>query len=96
MTIFMTTHKWKKEDLKTVAKKVIEAMGQTLEGAKMISSHLRADQCGAWCVWEAKSAEQVHDFLAKWIPEMETEVVPVLQWFPPSADLYSITHVLIS
>jgi hypothetical protein len=50
MTIFMTIHKWKKEDLKTVAKKVIEAMGQTLEGAKMISSHLRADQCGAWCV----------------------------------------------
>jgi hypothetical protein len=94
--LFVAIHKWKKENLKTVAKKVIEAMGQTLEGANMCSSYLRADQTGAWCVWEAKSADQVKDFLKKWVPEMETEVVPVLQWYPPSPNLYTITHVLIS
>lgn len=95
MPLFVAVHKWKKEDLKTVARKVIEAGNQPIEGFKMCSAYLRADQTGAWCVWEAKKAEQVKDFLNKWVPEMETEVLPVLQWFPPSADLYAITHVLI-
>ena len=96
MPIFVAAHSWKKEDLKIVARKVIEAMAQPLEGANMCSSYLKADQTGAWCIWEAEKAEQVKDFLTKWVPEMTTEVFPALQFFPPSNDMYSITHVLIS
>jgi len=96
MPLFVAVHKWKKKDLKIVAKKVIEAGNQPIKSFKMCYAYMKADQTGAWCVWEAEKAEQVKNFLTKWVPEMETEVLQVLQWFPPSADLYTITHVLIS
>ena len=96
MPLFIATHKWKKEDFKTVTKKVIEALQQTPEGATNCLSYVKAEMDGAWCVWEAKSAELVKDFLTKRVPEMETEVTPVLQFFPPNPDLYGILHGLVS
>ena len=96
MPLFVATHKWKKENVKTVARKVIEAMGKLPEGVNLCCSYLRADMTGAWCVWEAKSAEQIKNHLTKMVPEMETDVVPAIQWFPPSADIYAIMHTLIS
>jgi len=96
MALFIIYHKWAKQNLKTVAKKVIEALPQTPEGACLVNSYLRADMTGAVCIWEAKSAEQVDKFLKKMVPEMEGEVVPALQFYPPTADVYKITHALIS
>jgi hypothetical protein len=40
MPLFVAAHSWKKEDLKIVARKVIEAIAQPLEGANMCSSYL--------------------------------------------------------
>jgi hypothetical protein len=91
----MVVHKWKKEDFNTVGKKVIEAMMQVPEGMAMCSSHCKADQTGAWCVWEAESGEKLAEFLGK-IEEMTSEVTPVVTFYPPSPDLYKIMHIILS
>jgi hypothetical protein len=96
MALFIIYHKWAKENMKLVAKKVIEALAQVPEGACLVNSYLRADMTGAVCIWEAKSAEQVDKFLKKMVPEMQGEVVQALQFYPPAADVYKITHALIS
>ena len=88
-------HKWPKENTKTVSKKVIEALAQPPEGSAVVSSYLRADSTGAVCIWQAKSAEEIGDYIRKMVPEMETDVVPALQFFPPAADIYTIMHELI-
>ena len=88
-------HKWQKENVKTVSKKVIEAMAQLPEGAALVSSHLRADMTGAVCIWQAKSAEEIGDYMRKMVPEMESDVVPAFQFFPPAADVYTIMHEMI-
>jgi len=51
---------------------------------------------GAWCVWQAESAELVQNFMTEMVPEMETKVTPALQFFPPDSDLYGIIHTLVS
>jgi len=96
MPLFVAIHKWKIEDLTTVTRKVIEALQQIPEGVCMCSSYLDSGQTGAWCVWEAKSKEQVKDFLTEKVPEMETDVKPVLQFFPPSPDIYALIHALVT
>ncbi len=96
MGLFITYHKWPKENVKLVAKKVIEALAQVPEGTALQSSMLRADMTGAVCIWQAKSAEQIQDYIRKMVPEMETDVVPALQFFPPAAEVYTIMHALIS
>ena len=53
----------------------------------------------AWCIYKAKSkeaGEKVKDFLREKVPEMETEVKPVLQFYPPSPDLYALMHTLVT
>jgi hypothetical protein len=89
-------HTWKKENTKVVAKKVIEALAQPPEGATLVSSNMRADQTGAVCIWQAKSGEHLQEWIRRMVPEMTADVVPCLQFFPPSPDIYSIMHVLIS
>lgn len=92
----MATHTWKKEDFRTVAKKVVEALQQIPEGITFCLSYATAEMDGAWCVWEAESADLVKNFLTEKVPEMETEVTPILQFFPPHPDLYGILHTLAS
>jgi len=94
--LFIVVHKWKKEEFKTVAKKVIEAMQQLPEGMAMCTSYCDANQTGAWCLWEAESAEQLEKFLKKMIPEMSCDAKPVVQFFPPSPDLYMLMHTILS
>jgi hypothetical protein len=96
MPLFIAAHKWKQEDFKTVTKKVIEALQQVPEGATICISYVTTKLDGAWCVWEAESAELVKDFLTKMVPEMKTEVTPVLNFFPPHPDLYAMLHTLAS
>ncbi len=96
MALFIMYHKWKREETKLVAKKVIEALAQVPEGTALVSSYMRADQTGAVCIWQARTAEQIQDYIRKMVPEMETDVVPALQFFPPAADIYSVMHSLIS
>jgi len=96
MPLFIATHKWKKEDFKTVTKKVIEALQQTLEGATLCASYVKMGMDGAWCVWQAESAELVQNFMTEMVPEMETKVTPALQFYPPDSDLYAIIHTLVS
>jgi hypothetical protein len=92
----MVVHKWKKEDFPVIGKKVIEAMAQLPEGMALCTSYCDADQTGAWCLWEAKSAEQLEDFLTKMIPDASSDAKPVVQFFPPTPDLYQIMHILVS
>ena len=96
MALLIMYHKWPKENVKVVAKKVIECLAQVPEGTALVSSHLRADMTGAVCIWQAKSAEQIQEYIGKMVPEMETDVVPAFQFFPPSADVYTVMHALIS
>ena len=96
MVLFIVYHKWAKENMNLVARKVIEALSRVPEGACLVNSYLRADMTGAVCIWDAKSAEQVDEFLKKMVPEMKNEVVSALQFYPPNADVYKITHALIS
>jgi len=96
MPLFVAIHKWKLEDLATVTRKVIEALQQIPKGVCLCSSYIDAEQTGAWCVWEAETAKQVKDFLTRKVPEMKTDVKPVLQFSPPSPDLYALIHTLVS
>jgi len=96
MTLFIMYHKWQKENTKVVARKVIEALANPPEGAVLVSSHMRADQTGAVCIWQAKSEQPLKDWIIRMVPEMGTDMVPALTFFPPSPDIYSIMHVLIS
>jgi len=94
---YLFIHTWKKEDFKTVAKKVIEAMPGLPKGSSMVSSQVDARLTGAWCVWDTEKPEEVKSFLAKAVPEMHTtEIVPVLQFVPVGGDSFKIMHVLAS
>ncbi len=95
MPLYVLVHKWKKENVKTVAKKVIEGLANPPEGTCLCSSYLSANQDTAWCVWEAKSEQQLKEFADKIVPEWKTEIYPALQFAPPSTGLYSIMHALI-
>ena len=97
MPLFAATHTWKKEDLITVASKVMAALQQLPKGVTLCSSYLTMDS--AYCVYQAESSEageQTQQFLTKMVPEMETTVKPVLQFFPPSQDLYALMQQLIA
>jgi hypothetical protein len=96
MPVFIMYHKWQQENTKAVARKVIEALANPPEGAAILSSHMRADQTGAVCIWQAKAPEPLKEWIVRMVPEMGTDIVPALQFFPPSPDIYSIMHVLIS
>ena len=87
---------WKKEDFKTVTRKVIEALQQVPEGITNCFDYVKTELDGAWCVWQADSAKDIENFLTEKVPEMETKATPVVQFFPPNADLYRIMHGLVS
>ena len=95
MPLFVAVHKWKKEDFVIVAKKVLKVLGEPPEGVSLCSSYVY--DTGAWCVYTAESSEaeeQIKAFLAR-VPEMETEVIPVLQFYPPSPDIYAMMYNLL-
>jgi hypothetical protein len=96
MSFFVAVHTWKKEDFVTVAKRVIEVLADPPEGIVLCSSYVY--DTGAWCVYtsELSNAEKkIEDFLKKSVPKMKTEVKPVLQFFPPSQDIYPLVHQII-
>ncbi len=95
MPLFVAVHKWKKENFVIVTKKVLKVLGNLLEGVSLCSSYVY--DTGAWCVYTAESSEaggQIKAFLAQ-VPEMGTEVVPVLQFYPPSPDIYAMIYNLL-
>ena len=96
MALFVATHNWKQEEFKTVTKKVIEALQQIPEGATLYQTYVKANMDGAWCIWQAESADLVKNFITEKVPEMETEVTPAVQFFPPNPELYGIIHRIIS
>ena len=90
-------HQWKNEDLKTVTRKVIEALQTLPPGVSLVDTWMSGDE--AWCIWEGASPElgqQVKAYLDGKVPEMYTEVKEVIRWFPPSADLFMFIHRLVS
>jgi hypothetical protein len=96
MVLIFAIHKWKKEDMKLVTQKVIEATRYIPEGISFKFAYVKTDLAGAWCIWEADNPKIVKNFLDEKVPEMETEVESVIQWFPPHMDLYTFMHRLIS
>jgi len=97
MPLFVAIHKWKKEAFVTVGSKVMAALQQLPKGVTLCSSYVTDD--GGWCVYQAESSkagEPIQQFLTKAVPEMETKVKPVLQFFPPSQDLYALMLKLIA
>ena len=97
MPLFVATHKWKKENLITVAGKVMAALPQLPKGVTLCSSYITEDS--GWCVYQSESSEageQIQKFLTNAVPEMETKVKPVLQYFPPSQDLYALMQRLMT
>jgi len=94
MPLIFAWHSWKKENFVTVTRKVVEALQQLPEGVTFCSSWVNSDMTKAWCVWEAKSAQQVKDYLKKKVPEMETDTTPAIVFFPPTQDLYGVIHTL--
>jgi len=94
---FLLIHTWKKEDFKVVGRKVVEAMPGMPKGATMISSYIDARLTGAWCVYDTEHPEEVKSYLEKKVPEMRTtDIIPILQFFPPGGDSYKIMHILAS
>jgi hypothetical protein len=96
MSYFLALHTWKEEDLKVVARKVIEAIPSLPIGTTLLSSFIDARQIGAYCVYETEKPEDLKEFLEERAPEMTTEMIPILQFFPPAADVYKLMHILAS
>ncbi len=94
MTYFMVTHSWKHEQYKLVAKKVIEALQNLPKGDAIISSHVDARLTGAWCVYESGNPDELVKYLTKQVPEMTSEAIPVIQFFPPGPELYKMIHIM--
>ena len=95
--LYLLVHTWKKEDFKVVGRKVIEAMPRLPKGANPVSIFTNANQTGAWCFYETENTEELNKFWEKNVPEMHTtEVIPVMQFFPPGPELYKLIHVLSS
>ena len=94
MAKYLAVHVWEKEDFATVGKKVIEGMPGLPEGVILRSSHCDARKTGAWCLYELDRPEVLEEFWAEQVPEMKTELIPVIQFFPPSEDLYKMMHAM--
>jgi hypothetical protein len=92
----MCVHTWKKEDFKVVGKAVIEVLPQLPKGTTLVYSMTDARQTGAWCVYDTDKPSEVKALLDKHIPQMTSEMLPIIQFFPPSADIYKILHILAS
>ena len=71
-------------------------MQQIPEGMVMCTAYCDTSQIGAWCIWEADSADQLEKFLKKMVPEMSRDAKPVVQFYPPSPDLYTLMHTILS
>ena len=96
MPYFIAIHKWKKENTSTVLKKVIEVLKQLPEDICICHSYSK--DLEAWCIYKAKTedaGEQIKKLFEEHVPEMETEVKSVLQFYPPSEDLYSLIYDLV-
>ncbi|MCX6651299.1 MAG: hypothetical protein NT131_06565 [Methanomassiliicoccales archaeon] len=96
MSHFLALHTWKKENFKVVGRKIVEALPNLPKGSAIVYSFTDARQTGAWCIYETEKPEEVKQFLDKRVPEMTTEMIPVLQFFPPGMDLYTLVHILAS
>jgi hypothetical protein len=88
MTLILVTHSWKSEQYKIVARKVIEALQNLPKGTAIVSSHVDAQLSGAWCVYETENPDGLVKYLEKSVPEMTSQAIPVIQFFPPGPDLY--------
>ena len=97
LSLFLLVHTWKKEDFKTVGRKVIESMPNLPKGQTMLFSYVDARLTGAWCVYETENTGDLKNFWEKNVPEMHlTEIIPLLQFFPPGADSYKLMHIMAS
>ena len=94
---FAAVHTWKAKDFVTVGKKVLGALANLPKGIALCSSYVH--NTGGWCIYSAESQEggkQIKTFLNTAVPEMTTDVTPVLQFFPPSPDIYPLIANLIA
>ncbi len=96
VALYMVVHTWKKENFKTVGRKVVEVLPRLPKGTAIVSSLTDARQTGAWCVYETEEPTQLKALLDKNVPEMTSEILPVMQFFPPGPDVYKIMHILSS
>lgn len=94
MTLCLVTHSWKSEQYKLVARKVIEALQNLPKGTTIVNSHVDARLNGAWCVYETGNPDELVNYLTKSVPEMTSQAIPVIQFFPPGPDLYKMIHVM--
>jgi hypothetical protein len=94
--LYMCVHTWKKEDFKVVGRKVVEVLPRLPKGTSLVSTMTDARQTGAWCVYDTDKPAEVKALLDKNVPEMTSEMLPVIQFFPPGPDLYKIVHILSS
>ena len=93
MSIFVALHTWKIEDIikniEAVMNFVKAAAAGELQGATLCCSY--TDGVGrSWCIWEAESKEAVEKVLAPTSAYMTSEVVSVMQMYPPGPDLYTM------
>ena len=93
---FVAVHTWKKEDFVAVGQKVLEALASLPKGITLCSSYVY--DSGGWCVYSGESSDaagKIKAFLTKNVPKMKTDVTPVLQFFPPSQDIYPLIHQIV-
>lgn len=95
MAHYMLVHTWNKEDFKLVGKKVIESMARLPKGQNMLFSYVDARLTGGWCIYDTENPEELKEFWDKNVPEMNTtDLVPLIQFFPPGLDSYKIMHII--
>lgn len=97
MALYMLTHAWKKEDFKTIGRKVIESMQGLPKGATMLFSYCDAHQTGAWCVYETENPDELLKYWVGAVPEInQVDIIPIIQFFPPGLDSYKLIHLMAS
>ena len=93
---FEAEHTWNAKDFVTVGKKFLGALNNLPEGIALCSSFVH--NTGGWCVYSAEpmnAGVKIQAFLTAAVPEAKTKVTPVLQFFPPSPDIYPLISNII-
>ena len=90
MPTFVAVHTWNKDKFVTVCGKVLNALAKLPKDVTLCASYVY--DTGAWCVYTAGQGgeTQIRNFLTTHVPDMTTNVTPVLTFFPPTPEIYPL------
>lgn len=66
------------------------------EGFNLYASYVAVEEAKAICIWKAPSTEALNRFFEEKTPGMKQKVYKIMQFYPPSIDLYSMIYSILS